>query len=79
MGTFTHWLVTGISPTATSLPPGSTGYTAPCPPSGRHHYQFRVFALDTTPDSGLSRTEFLKAINGHVLATGQLVGTYQRK
>jgi phosphatidylethanolamine-binding protein (PEBP) family uncharacterized protein len=78
-GTFTHWLVTGIAPTATSLPRGAAGYTGPCPPSGRHHYLFRVFALDTTPASGLSRPQFLTAINGHVLATGQLVGTYQRK
>lgn len=94
MGTFTHWLMTGISPTTTSLPKatslpegavaakngkGAFGYAGPCPPSGRHRYLFRVFALDMTPEATPTRADFLKAINGHVLATGLLVGTYQRK
>jgi Raf kinase inhibitor-like YbhB/YbcL family protein len=90
-GTFTHWLVTGIPATATStsggLPSqaveskndkGTSGYTGPCPPSGRHHYQFHVYALDITLPKAMTRADFLNAISGHILATGQLVGTYQK-
>ncbi len=88
--TFTHWLVTGISPRVTSLegelPPGAivgendrgfTNYTGPCPPAGRHYYRFIVYALDITPQS-TRRAAFLREIDGHVLATGRLVGSYER-
>lgn len=92
-GTFTHWLVTGIPPTTTSLPAGGalperavaakndmgrSGYAGPCPPSGRHHYHFHVYALDLPLHKAMSRTELQAAIRGHVLAEGELVGTYQR-
>jgi Raf kinase inhibitor-like YbhB/YbcL family protein len=59
---------------------GSTGYRGPCPPIGRHRYFIRVFALDRElgdlrePNKG----ELLKAIEGHVLARGELFGTYQK-
>jgi len=59
---------------------GNTGYNGPCPPGGKaHHYIFKVYALDTTVtlDSGASREDLLKAIDGHVLAQGELTGTYQ--
>ena len=57
------------------------GYGGPCPPSGKpHRYFFKIYALDTmlnlTP--GLTKRELLQATNGHVLAEGQLMGTYQR-
>lgn len=90
-GRFTHWLVTNIPPTTTSLsgalPEGAVaakndngthGYAAPCPPSGRHRYQFRVFALDVSFHNSMTRAEFLAATRGHVLATGQLIRTYQK-
>ena len=52
------------------------------PPEGDppHHYHFQVFALDRELDlpHGASRAELLEAMQGHVLAKGQLVGTYQR-
>ena len=59
---------------------GTTGFAPICPPSGTHHYRFAVMALDTTlPRSiGGSSTEVANAISGHVLARGELVGTYQR-
>lgn len=93
-GTFTHWLVTGIPPTTTSLGRDATlprgaiaatndmgrgGYAGPCPPSGRHRYRFHVYALDVVPASGLRRAAFLAQITGHVLAAGQLLGTYERR
>jgi len=60
---------------------GSTGYRGPCPPPGSpHHYHFRVYALDTTLAlrSGATESAFEAAIKGHVLASGELVGTFRR-
>lgn len=59
---------------------GHTHYGGPCPPIGRHRYFHKLYALDTTlGDRGaLSKTEVLAAMQGHVLAEAQLVGTYQR-
>lgn len=57
------------------------GYGGPCPPPGKpHRYFFKLYALDTKPElkPGLTKEELLKAMDGHVLAEGQLMGTYQR-
>jgi Raf kinase inhibitor-like YbhB/YbcL family protein len=58
---------------------GTTGWQGPCPPIGRHRYFFRLFALDTVlPDLGtdVHRADFERAMDGHVLATAVLMGTY---
>jgi Raf kinase inhibitor-like YbhB/YbcL family protein len=76
--------------TAARLPPGTregtndwnrTGYGGPCPPIGRHRYFFKLYALDTVlPDLGPARkAELEKAMEGHVLAKTELVGTYQKR
>jgi Raf kinase inhibitor-like YbhB/YbcL family protein len=59
---------------------GKFGYGGPCPPSGAHRYFFKLYALDTllNLDSGASKKQVLDAMNGHVLAQGQLIGKYQR-
>ena len=61
---------------------GSVGYFGPRPPEGdpAHAYHVQVFALDTVLDvpHGASRADFLAAIEGHVLASGEVVGTYER-
>lgn len=59
---------------------GRVGYGGPCPPSGTHRYFFKLYALDTllTLPVGAKKEELLKAMNGHILAEAQLVGTYQR-
>jgi Raf kinase inhibitor-like YbhB/YbcL family protein len=60
---------------------GSNGYRGPCPPPGApHHYHFKVYALDTKLSlrSGTSESDFGNAIKGHVLATGELIGTFKR-
>ena len=56
------------------------GYSGPCPPSGSHRYFFKVYALDTKLglEPGATKKELLAAMDGHVLAEGQLMGTYQR-
>jgi len=89
---FAHWLVWGIAGTASGLPApgvvegkndfGNLGWGGPRPPQGDgdHHYRFRAFALDAPIRlaPGASRTQLLDAIQGHVLAEGELVGTYSR-
>ena len=60
---------------------GKTGYGGPCPPPGKpHHYHFKIYALDTLLDlnSGATKKALLKAMAGHILAQGELVGTYRR-
>jgi len=58
------------------------GYGGPCPPPGKpHRYFFKLYALDTTLDlkPGSSSKQVQAALGQHVLAQGQLIGTYQRK
>jgi Raf kinase inhibitor-like YbhB/YbcL family protein len=58
-----------------------TGYGGPCPPIGRHRYFFKLYALDAVlPDLGRTDKAGLeKAMQGHVLAKAELMGTYQKK
>jgi Raf kinase inhibitor-like YbhB/YbcL family protein len=57
-----------------------TGFAPICPPSGRHHYRFQVLALDTVLPRPIpaSAADVANAINGHVLARGELTGLYQK-
>ena len=63
---------------------GNVGYRGPMPPPGhgRHRYYFTVYALDAhlelAPNLATPQA-FQKALTGHVLAEGQLLGTYERK
>lgn len=55
------------------------GWRGPNPPNGRHRYIFRVYALDNLPSKpGMTKAELMSAIKGHVLAQGQLIGTYDK-
>ena len=75
--------------TAKALPHGAldglndwkqTGYRGPCPPVGRHRYFHKLYALDTVlPDLHRpTRAALERAMEGHVLAKAELVGTYRR-
>lgn len=57
------------------------GYGGPCPPSGTHRYYFKIYALDTKLDlaGNTTKAELLKAMKGHILAEGQLMGRYKRQ
>ncbi|MBU1003547.1 MAG: YbhB/YbcL family Raf kinase inhibitor-like protein [Proteobacteria bacterium] len=59
---------------------GRIGYGGPCPPSGTHRYFFTLYALDSMPDlpPEASRAQLEQAMEGHVLATAQTMGTYTR-
>ncbi len=56
------------------------GYGGPCPPGGTHRYYFKLYALDTVLDAkaDMTKKELLKAMEGHILAEGQLMGRYKR-
>ncbi len=57
------------------------GYGGPCPPIGRHRYFFKLYALDVVlPDLGkTSKADLLKAMQGHVVGSAELVGTYEKR
>jgi Raf kinase inhibitor-like YbhB/YbcL family protein len=92
----THWvvydlpsIVTTIAEAGADLPPptrqaknekGDERYMGPCPPTGRHRYFFKLYALDVTLPklAGSKEADVEQAIQGHVLGTGELVGTYQK-
>ena len=95
VGTWVHWVVWDIPHdvreiTEGSVPAGAkqglndwkrNSYGGPCPPSGTHRYFFKIYALDKTldipPSAGKAALE--RAMHGHILAQGQLMGTYRRR
>ena len=93
-GVFTHWIAWGLDSVAEGLGEGerapgegqndfgTSGYRGPCPPPGhgRHRYVFRLYALDAEPElaAGAAKAELEQAIEGDVLMTAELVGTYER-
>ena len=59
---------------------GKIGYGGPCPPKGpAHRYFFKLYALDTHIETdNLTKAQLEKAMEGHILAQAQIMGTYQR-
>jgi len=92
MGTFDHWIVWNIPSTTRKIEentvPGTEGissyrkhaYGGPCPPYGTHRYFFKVYALDARLDlkSNSTKKDVEKAMKGHILAEGELLGLYRR-
>lgn len=89
-----HWLLYALPADSDGLAAGESGggvegvngwsrsgYRGPMPPRGHgvHHYHF--YALDAPLDLGAraSKVQLLRAMEGHVLACGELVGTYERR
>ena len=91
-GTWVHWVLYNIPPEMREVgtgAPGLTGtnswgreaYGGPCPPPGtEHRYFFKLYALDTTLslEPGADKETVLNAMEGHVLARGQLMGRFER-
>jgi Raf kinase inhibitor-like YbhB/YbcL family protein len=94
VGTWVHWVLYNLPAGQTSLVEGvqgvglqgtndfrKIGYGGPCPPRGKpHRYFFKLYALDSTADikPGGSKADLEKAMQGHILAQGQLMGRYGR-
>jgi Raf kinase inhibitor-like YbhB/YbcL family protein len=59
---------------------GNISYGGPCPPSGTHRYYFKLYALDTTIGllPGATKDELLREMKGHILAQGELMGTFSK-
>jgi len=94
--TWVHWVLynlpadtAGLEEAAASLPTGTlegindwkhTGYGGPCPPIGRHHYFFKLYALDAVlPDLHQpTKAKLEQAMQRHILAQTELMGTYQK-
>lgn len=58
------------------------GYGGPCPPPGNaHRYFFKLYALDTQLNlsNKATKADLEKAMEGHILANGELIGLYKRK
>lgn len=93
-GNWDHWLVWNIDPSVKSIQEGEvpegavlgmndfnkTEWGGPCPPSGVHRYQFKLYALDTILNipSGSRKSELEEAMKGHILDQSVLVGLYSR-
>jgi hypothetical protein len=61
---------------------GRLGYGGPCPPrGGPHRYFFKLYALDAELNlpARAAKQDVERAMRGHILAEGQLMGTYKRK
>jgi Raf kinase inhibitor-like YbhB/YbcL family protein len=94
MGTYVHWVLYDLPTGSLELPEAvqsagvagvnssrKSGYTGPCPPRGSpHHYNFKVYALDQMLglQAGSNKADLEKAMQGHVLAWGQLTGVFGR-
>ena len=92
LGDFVHWVAWNLDPDLETIEEGfkpkheglndfgDTGYRGPFPPEGRkHRYFFKVFALDkllNLPEKAI-KADLLKAMKGHILAQGELIGTYK--
>lgn len=88
---FTHWVMWNVDATQ-DIPENfrsdHTGlnsamernYKGMCPPTGTHHYQFIVYALDTqlNIDGKTDKEHLEKVMDGHVLAKGMLVGIFNK-
>ena len=95
MGTWVHWVVWNIPAGTREIPEGKlpagavqgrnswgrASYGGPAPPSGTHRYFFKLYALDTELDlpPSAGKADVLKAIEGHVLARAELMGTYTHR
>ncbi|MBU6389964.1 YbhB/YbcL family Raf kinase inhibitor-like protein [Patescibacteria group bacterium] len=92
-GLWVHWVKFNMPPNTRFIaegkePPGTAGvgsggnlkYYGPCPPSGTHHYYFKIYALDNelALSPGATAAELEAVMDGHMLGYGQLVGVYYR-
>ena len=94
MGTWVHWVLFNIPAGTRGLQEsgqtsgmsagknssGNTHYDGPCPPSGTHRYFFKLYALDSSLSlsPGATKEQLLNSMKGHILAQGELMGTFSK-
>lgn len=91
VGLWVHWVCWNLPVThhlAEKLAGGVNGvndfrnrnYGGPCPPSGRHRYFFKVYALDCQLDlpDNTGKHELEEAMSEHIIGFGELIGWYER-
>ena len=92
-GMYVHWVVFNVPPDTTSIKEdsipkgtlgsgtGRLGYQGPCPPDRQHRYFFKLYALDKVLSlkEGADKTEVETAMKGHILASAELMGLYDRQ
>ena len=91
-GCWVHWVMWNVPVThhlKENDAPGTQGmndsskhiYSGPCPPKGTHHYHFKIYALDCKVEIPVSssKNDLVKAMNGHIVGFGELVGLYRRE
>ena len=91
---FDHWIVFGIPATTKKIgggivldgvaglnTRGKNEYIGPCPPSGKHHYTFRLYALDINLNlpQQTDKAALEEAMAGHVIDKAELTGVYERQ
>lgn len=94
-GTWVHWVIWNIPPNIGRIHEGvvpagavqgmndfrKSSYGGPCPPSGKHRYFFKLYALDCALDISTASTkdDLIIKMNSHTIDTANLMGTYERK
>ena len=94
-GTWVHWVLWNIDPKTSAIKENSAPhgakqgvndfqnktYDGPCPPSGTHRYFFELYALDDVLELGrdTKESDVSKAMKGHILGEGRLIGIYRGK
>ncbi len=95
VGMWVHWVAWNIDPATREIGEDSvprsamqgkndwkrSSYGGPCPPSGVHRYFFKLYALDTRLNlgAGTTKKDLEKAMQGHILASTELIGLYKRR
>lgn len=92
-GMWNHWIVFNISPQTSSVQEGktpdgiigtgtggSTEYQGPCPPDREHRYFFKLSAIDRmlALPAGAQKSDVEKAMEGHIVASAEIIGRYER-
>ncbi|MBI5414570.1 YbhB/YbcL family Raf kinase inhibitor-like protein [Candidatus Peregrinibacteria bacterium] len=94
-GTWDHWILWNIDPTVSQIgentvpanavqgknSSGTNGYEGPCPPSGTHRYFFKLYALDAMINlkEGSTKFDVEREMEGHIVASADIVGLYSSK
>lgn len=93
-GTFLHWMIWNIPVDIKKIVEndwpegadqgengaGELGYLGACPPSGVHHYHFKLYALNRKLNvtSNITKIALEKEIEQSLIEKAELVGIYSR-